>query len=110
MPIKAVRDLLADPAITMADLARVIAPRRTLERRLKERTRLTARESDRLSGFVTILDMVSTMFGSNDTAMDWLRRPKRQFDGRAPIDMMATNAGAHAIEELLMRARFGMLA
>ena len=36
--------------------------------------------------------------------MAWLRRPKRQFDGDFPIDMMATNAGAQAIDELLLRA------
>jgi len=110
LPIKALRDLIADPAITLADLIRVIAPRRTLERRLKERGRLNARESDRLSAFVTILDTVTTMFGSRQEAMAWLRRPKRQFDGASPIDMMMTNAGAHAVDELLMRARFGMLA
>ena len=110
LPAKALRDLIADPDITIADLSRVIAPRRTLERRLKERGRLNARESDRLGAFVTILDTVTTMFGSRGEAMEWLRRPKRQFDGDSPIDMMATNAGAQAIDELLIRARFGMLA
>ncbi len=110
LPVKALRELLADRAITLADLSRVIAPRRTLERRLKERARLTARESDRLSAFLTTLDMVTTMFGSRQLAMDWLRHPKRQFDGDAPLDMMGTNAGSQAIEELLMRAKFGMLA
>jgi hypothetical protein len=61
LPVTALRDLMADPAITVADLSRAIAPRRTLERRLKERGRLNARESDRLGAFVTILDTVTTM-------------------------------------------------
>lgn len=110
LPVTALRDLIADPAITIADLSRVIAPRRTLERRLKVGGRLNARESDRLSAFATTLDAVTAMFGTRCDAMDWLRRPKRQFDGASPIDMMATNAGAQAIDELLTRARFGMLA
>jgi len=110
LPVKALRDLIADPAITLADLVRAIAPRRTLERRLKEGGRLNARESDRLSAFVTTLESVTAMFGSRQEAMDWLRHPKRQFDGDSPINMMATNAGAQAIDELLMRAKFGMLA
>src|SRR3546814_884569 len=36
LPAKAVRDLVADPAITLADVARIVGPRRTIDRRLKE--------------------------------------------------------------------------
>ncbi|MGH6781263.1 MAG: antitoxin Xre-like helix-turn-helix domain-containing protein, partial [Sphingomonadaceae bacterium] len=41
LPVKAVRDLVADPAVTIADVARIVGPRRTLDRRLKEDERLT---------------------------------------------------------------------
>src|SRR3546814_13932348 len=36
LPAKAVRDLVADPAITLADVARLVGPRRTTDRRPQE--------------------------------------------------------------------------
>src|SRR3546814_14272476 len=64
LPARLVRDLVADPAVTIADVARIVGPRRTIDRRLKDNTPLSPDESDRFARFVTVLDLASGIFGS----------------------------------------------
>lgn len=110
LPIKMLRALLKDGEITLADLSRVIAPRRTLERRIKENDRLTVDESDRLARFMTILELCEHIFGDRHEAMDWLRSPMLAFQERAGLDLLRTAAGGEAVNNLLQRGRHGMLA
>ena len=110
LPITMIRSLLTDKVMTMTDLARVVGPRRTLERRLKLRQPLTTEESDRLARLFDILAVTEQMFGDKARAMDWLLGPKSSFDDRAPLDLLRTSAGAEAVNALLQRARHGMLA
>src|SRR3546814_5312749 len=69
LPARLVRDLVADPAVTIADVARIVGPRRTIDRRLKDNTPLSPDESDRFARFVTVLDLASGIFGSRAAAM-----------------------------------------
>lgn len=110
LPVTVVRDLVADPAVTIADLARVIGPRRTLDRRLKENARLTAEESDKFTRFLSILQLTTHIFGTRAEAMGWLGTPKRRFEGERPLDMLRTDAGARLVEELLQQSRHGFMA
>ncbi|MCA1652977.1 MAG: antitoxin Xre/MbcA/ParS toxin-binding domain-containing protein [Sphingomicrobium sp.] len=110
LPVNMLRALLKRDDISIADLARVIAPRRTLERRLKENERLSRDESDRLARFLPILDLCTYTFGDDERAMRWLRKPMRVFGGVAPLDLLATSAGSREVYELLERGRHGMLA
>lgn len=110
LPIKALRDLIADPVISLAAVSRVVGPRRTLDRRLKENTPLSPEESDRFARFLNILQITTQMFGSRAEAMRWLDSPKRRFEGERPLDLLKTDAGARMIEELILQARHGFLA
>lgn len=110
LPIKMVRALMKDGEIGLTDLARFLAPRRTLDRRFKENQRLTIDESDRLVRFMKILDLCEYTFGNRYEAMDWLRSPLLAFDEQPPIDLLKTSAGADAVNNLLERGRHGMLA
>src|SRR3546814_3131840 len=66
LPARLVRDLVADPAVTIADVARIVGPRRTIDRRLKDNTPLSPDESDRFARFVTVLDLASGIFRSEE--------------------------------------------
>lgn len=110
LPVKMIKVLLADGEIGINDLARVVAPRRTLERRLKDGERLTADESDKLARFMTILALCEHIFGDRREAMGWLRDSLWTFDDECPIDMLRTSAGGDAVNNLLQRSRHGMLA
>src|SRR3546814_20221500 len=92
LPARLVRDLVADPAVTIADVARIVGPRRTIDRRLKDNTPLSPDESDRFARFVTVLDLASGIFGSWAAAMGWLGAPNRRLDGEPPLDLPQTHA------------------
>ena len=110
MPICAVKDLVADPAVTLADIARVVGPRRTIDRRLKEDDRLSPDESDRFARFLGVLDLAAGVFGGRVAAMRWLQSPKRRFDDEQPIDLLVSDVGTRMVEEVLEQARHGFTA
>src|SRR3546814_12815120 len=66
LPARLVRDLVADPAVTIADVARIVGPRRTIDRRLKDPTPLSPDESDRFARFVKELALASGLFSSEE--------------------------------------------
>lgn len=110
LPVKALRDLVADKIVSFADVARVVAPRRTIDRRLKDNGVLSREESDRLTRFASALEETTKLVGSRKDAMRWLSEPKEVFDGERPIDLLRTGAGADALDEFFLRAKHGMLA
>lgn len=110
VPASALRELVADSAVTLSDVAKVVAPRRTLDRRLKDNANLTPEESDRFARFASILSLCEHIFGSRAEAMEWLEAPKRRFDGERPIDLIRTEVGARLVEQLLVQAQHGMTA
>ena len=115
VPIATLRELVRKSPVTVADLARVVGPRRTLDRRLKEGAPLSIDESDRFIRFAAIFDLAASVFGDRDAGLAWLRDKQPGTSGGATgtttrLDLLRTDAGARAIENLLLRARHGMLA
>lgn len=41
------------------------------------------------------------VFGNRDRAMRWLHRPRREFGGVSPLEMMETEAAAAQVEAIL---------
>lgn len=110
LPARVLRDLVNDPAVTLAAVSHVVAPRRTLDRRLKDNSPLSVEESDRLSRFIDLLGLTVQVFGSRADAMTWLSKPKRAFEGEIPLDLLRSDAGTRAVEEHLLRIRHGFFA
>ena len=57
-----------------------------------------------------IASSAEQVFGESERAWRWLRKPKRYFDGKTPIDMLATEAGARLVEEMIVQIDDGMAA
>jgi putative toxin-antitoxin system antitoxin component (TIGR02293 family) len=83
-------------------------PARTLARRRQTR-KLDAVESDRLYRIARVAVHAFAVFGAEDKAAAWLRRPNRALGGELPIDLLDTDAGARQIEEILGRIEHGVL-
>lgn len=109
LPTTVVDDLLAQGHLTLAELDRVVMPRKTLYHRRKL-GRLTPEQSDRLLRVVRLLALAEETFGSRDKAATWMRRPTRPLAGERPLDLMDTDAGARQVEELLGRIAHGIAA
>lgn len=58
-----------------------------------------ADDADRRTARLTALAV--KVFGNRDQAMRWLRRPRRDFGGVSPLEMMETEAAAKQVELIL---------
>ncbi len=82
--------------------------RATLHRR-KVSGRLDRDESDKVVRFERLLKKAARVFGSNDSAREWLKFPQFGLGGAVPLDYARTEAGAREVEHLLGRIEWGVL-
>jgi putative toxin-antitoxin system antitoxin component (TIGR02293 family) len=116
--VKVVEDRLGTGAIeglrrsglTDDEIYSLIIPRRTLTHRRARREALSREESDRAVRLARLVALGERVFGDSERAWHWLRAAKRQFHGRSPLQLTATEAGARLVEELLYRIDEGMAA
>jgi putative toxin-antitoxin system antitoxin component (TIGR02293 family) len=83
-------------------------PLRTLTRRLSQRSRLTAAESDRTVRLARVYANAVEMIGDQEKAVEWLRTPNRALGGERPLDQLDTDVGAREVEDILGRIAFGV--
>jgi putative toxin-antitoxin system antitoxin component (TIGR02293 family) len=91
-----------------AEIDAAIIPLRTLQHRRSRREKLTVEESDRVWRMIRILALAEAVYGSRERALAWLRSPKEQVGGRAPLSLLNTDAGSRIVEELLTQIDEGM--
>ncbi len=83
-------------------------PPRTLARRRQTR-KLDADESDRLYRIARVAAQAFAVFGTEDRAATWLRRPNRALNGEVPLHLLDTDVGARQIEDILGRIEHGVV-
>ena len=83
-------------------------PQRTLTRRLSERSRLTAAESDRTVRLARVYANAVELIGNEEKATEWLRTPNRALGGERPLDQIDTDIGAREVEDVLGRIAYGV--
>ena len=103
-------DALRDAGVTDEEVYSLIVPRRTLTHRRARREALSRDESDRVVRVARVVALTQEVFGDRGRGWKWLRDAKRHFQGRTPLNMLATEAGARLVEELLYRIDDGMAA
>ncbi len=109
LPSRAV-EALRQSGLTDDELYALVVPRRTLTHRRARREALSRDESDRVVRVARVVALCGEVFGERERGWRWLRDAKRQFQGRSPVDLLATEAGARLVEELLYRIDDGMAA
>jgi len=106
LPLDALHDLVTS-GFSMGEVqALVINPR--LRHRRARGERLSAEESDRGIRLGRTLSLTERTFGDRDRAWRWLRKANRSLGGHRPLDLLATETGARAVEESLIRLDEGM--
>jgi len=93
-----------------AEVYQLIVPRRTLAHRIAKHQLLSKDESDKAVRVARITAMAEQVFGESERAWRWLRKPKRRFDGKTPVEMLATEAGARLVEEMIVQIDYGLFA
>lgn len=58
---------------------------------------------------IKIMQRATMLLGSTTTTLDWLRSPQRALGFRVPLELLATEPGAEAVEDLLGRIEYGVV-
>ena len=109
LPATAIRSLVRG-GLSAAEVYQLVVPRRTLAHRIAKRQPLSRDESDNAVRVARIATMAERAFRDAGKAWRWLRKPKRRFEGKAPMEMLATETGARLVEETILPFEYGMMA
>jgi putative toxin-antitoxin system antitoxin component (TIGR02293 family) len=109
LPTRVINHLL-DRGLTRREVFDVIIPLRTLKHRRSRHQPLSKEESERAVRTARVLARAQAVLGDERTALEWLREPKRRFEGRLPIEMLSTEAGGRLVEQMLLQIDEGMFA
>jgi len=106
-PQKVVGSVMNSAGLTLKELsvALDLSPR-SLQRR-RHQGRLARYESDRLYRLARIVSLAKRYIGDEATATRWLKRPNRALGGYVPLELIDTELGARAVENVLGRIAFG---
>jgi len=80
----------------------------TLARRKRDNQPLTAIESDRLYRVARITALAFEVFGDEDKARIWMKRPNDVLDGEIPLNLLETEIGANQVSDELLRILYGI--
>lgn len=109
LPLSSVESLTSH-GLSDDEIYKYVVPRRTLVHRRSKREPLTHDESDRAVRIARITSLAEEIFGDDAKAGRWLRKPKIRFDGRTPMEVLRTEAGARLVEEMLLQLDYGIFA
>ncbi|HEV8391469.1 MAG TPA: antitoxin Xre/MbcA/ParS toxin-binding domain-containing protein [Dongiaceae bacterium] len=109
-PFHLVGALATQSGVALEELVEFgVIPRRTWTHS-KQNQRFTPTQSARLARFFRVLQRARDTFGSDDTAMHWLKRPTKPLQNNAPVALLDTEEGARLVEDLLTRIDHGIAA
>ena len=109
VPVSAVDALIETGRLTLAEIDRIMLPRKTLSHR-RALGALTPDQSDRVIRVARVIAAAEATFGSAEKAGRWLRRPTTALGGDKPIDLLDTSEGSRQVERLLTRIDYGLAA
>lgn len=111
VPLADVRRFGGGLGLTQDEFARLLGiPTRTYQRWLGQAgRRLSPAASGRYYRIARIVRRAVAVLGSEKTALGWLREEQRALGQRVPLDLMATEPGAEAVEDLLGRIEYGVV-
>jgi len=109
LPTKVVNHLI-ERGLTRKEVFDVIIPLRTWKHRKSRRQPLSKEESERAVRAARILARAQAVWGDQESALNWLRAPKKRFEGRAPLQMLSTETGGRLVEQMLVQIDEGMFA
>jgi putative toxin-antitoxin system antitoxin component (TIGR02293 family) len=107
LPATAVKALVRG-GLTDAEAWQLIVPRRTLAHRIARREPLSRDESDKAVRVARVVVQAEQVFDDPARAWRWMRKPKELFSRRTPLELLATDAGARLVEDLLIQIDHGM--
>jgi len=108
-----VKDMLSTSTLYMEhDLVQRITGRslRTVQRLAKETKpiRLNQQQSTIAFQYAQVLEHAIDVFGSQQLAEDWLKKPCKYLDGYVPLELIDNSLGFQVVEDYLTRIEYGV--
>jgi len=100
---------LGDADVPQQMVYAVVGSARTLQRKRQTHARLSHDESDRLARMLRMIARAEEAIGSRERALRWVVKPNRALDGLPPLTLLASDAGALAVERVLGRIEHGIV-
>jgi putative toxin-antitoxin system antitoxin component (TIGR02293 family) len=108
LPAAVVQGLRTRAGLSNEEIYHLIAPRRTLTRREAERQNLSADEADRAVRVARTVAHARQVFSAKpEYALEWLRTAVGSLGDRSPLQLLTSDTGARAVEELLFGIEYG---
>ncbi|MGE8147055.1 antitoxin Xre/MbcA/ParS toxin-binding domain-containing protein [Pseudomonas frederiksbergensis] len=108
-----VRDMLSTSALYMEHglIQRITGKSiRTVQRLVKETkpVRLNQQQSTVAFQYAQTLEHASNVFGNQQLAEDWLKKPCKYLDGHVPLELIDNSLGFQVVEDYLTRIEHGV--
>lgn len=71
---------------------------------------LAATDPNRLPRTRRLFEHARAVFDDDEAAGDWLSTPNPALSGHSPLSLLATDAGARRVDDVLTRLEFGVFA
>lgn len=79
---------------------------RTAQRR-RQHGVLSSDESDRLYRIARVVRRAFEVFGAQDSALEWFKKPQPFLEYHAPLELLGSDAGTQTVEQELGRIEYG---
>ncbi len=109
LPTRVINHLI-ERGLARNEVFDVIIPLRTWKHRKSRRQPLSKEESERALRAARILARAQAVLGDQNSALEWLRTPKKRFEERSPLQMLSTEPGGRLVEQMLIQIDEGMFA
>ena len=108
LPAGMVDALARELEVSRKELARIAGvAERTLIRKVQD-GRLTTDQSERMARIARLLIRAIEVLDGNEQALRWLKAPRPQLGGKAPLDFADTELGCQEVVNLLGRIEHGV--
>ncbi len=109
LPVEAANYFKQLLKLTDKEFAQVLGmSERSFHRQKQSVKRLPVNASDRLYRHARIFSLAVAVLGSEESARKWLMAPHFSLNGRSPMEVIATDAGAKKVELILGRIKYGV--
>lgn len=109
LPLESI-DALKELGLTSTEISEIIIQQRTLKRRKAHGKLLTCPEGERVVRIMRIIQFADNVFGSHETAMNWLRDHDDQLNNCTALQMLTTEAGGRLVHNMLGQIDEGIFA
>ena len=100
---------MEERGLEKSEVFTIVHPR-TLKHRKSRKQHLSPEESERALRMARLLAQAESVWGNRESALRWMRGPKRRFEGRTPFELLRTEPGGRLVEEMLTQIDDGMFA